>query len=89
MTDDTRKKLLHRLAIAEGHVKKVSGMIEDKDYCIDIIHQSRAVQSALRKVDEAIFQSHLNSCVLKDVRGGGAKSKRLVGELVELFEKKA
>lgn len=88
MNKVTRKKMVHSLAIAEGHIRKVSKMVEDRDYCIDIIHQSRAVQSALRKVDETIFQSHLNTCVLKDIKGSGAKSKKLVGELVELFEKK-
>ena len=60
-------------------------MLEEGSYCPDVIHQSRAVQAALKKVDEIVLHGHLHTCVLKDVHGQG--SEKMVGEIVELFKK--
>ncbi len=77
---------VRRVKIVQGHLKKIEKMLADDAYCPDIIHQSRAVQSALRKIDELILHGHLHSCVLKDLHG--SKSETLVSEIVELFKKK-
>ena len=71
--------------IVQGHLQKVKKMLEEGSYCPDIIHQSRAVQAALKKVDEIVLHGHLHTCVLKDVHGEG--SEKMVGEIVELFKK--
>lgn len=84
-----KNKALHRLAIAEGHLRKVKKMVEQELYCPDVIHQSQAVQAALKKVDQIILHGHLHSCVLGDMHGPKAKNEELVGEIVELFRKKA
>lgn len=63
-------KILHRLKIARGHLDKVISMVEDNSYCIDIIHQSQAVQSALKKADHAILEDHLNTCVVDHIKQG-------------------
>lgn len=38
-------------------------MVEEDNYCIDIITQSLAVQSALKAVDEKILDNHFRTCV--------------------------
>jgi len=60
---DHKKEVLNRLARAEGHLKKVKSMVENDDYCIDIITQSLAVQSALRSIDDVVLANHLETCV--------------------------
>jgi DNA-binding FrmR family transcriptional regulator len=82
-TEDKRKTTGHRLAIVEGHLRKVRAMVDQGAYCIDIIHQSRAIQQALRKFDEQVLQQHLRSCVLRDRSG----TDKTVTELMEVFEK--
>lgn len=82
------KKVLHRLSIAEGHLGKVKKMVEEGAYCPDVIHQSQAVQAALKKTDEVILHRHLHSCVLKDIHTPESKKEKLVGEIVEVFRKK-
>lgn len=62
-TNEYKKDLINRLARAEGHLKKVREMAEQDVYCIDIITQSLAVQSALRSTDEVILNNHLQTCV--------------------------
>lgn len=77
---------LHRLKIAEGHLKKVIRMVEEKEYCIDILNQSLAVQNALKKTDELILEKHLKTCV-KDAFAGG-DDDRSIEEIIKVFRKK-
>ncbi len=87
MDKQIKEQVIHRLAIAEGHLKKVREMVQDEKYCLDVIHQSQAVQAALKKVDEVVLHGHLHSCVLGDMHGPKSKNEKLVGEIVDLFRK--
>lgn len=80
---DAKKRLL----IIKGHLEHVIKMVDGDFYCPDVIHQSQAIQAALKKVDEVVLHGHLHSCVLKDVHGTGAKKEKLVEEIVTLFRK--
>jgi len=82
-----KTNLLHRLKIAYGHLEKVIDMVEKDKYCLDIIQQSQAVESALRRVDELILENHLKTCV----REAMVKDKDLdekVKEVIEVFKRK-
>jgi CsoR family transcriptional regulator, copper-sensing transcriptional repressor len=63
--------ILHRLKITRGHLDKVIGMVEAGHYCIDIIHQSIAVQSALREVDKIVMKRHMETCVADAISKAG------------------
>ena len=52
-----------RLARIEGQVRAVSRMIDDGEYCIDIITQIQAARSALQSVSKIILEKHLKHCV--------------------------
>ena len=81
------KRVLHRMKIANGHLKKVIDMVEKGEYCLDIIQQSQAVQSALGKADELILENHLRTCV----RDSMASNKHIddrVKEVIEVFKRK-
>lgn len=60
---EKKQELIGRVARIEGHLKKVKQMIIEDAYCIDIITQSLAVQSALRSIDEEILKNHMETCV--------------------------
>lgn len=83
--DQFKTEALNRLKIAQGHLEKVRNMLESGEYCPDVIHQNRAVQAALKKVDEIVLHGHLHSCVLKDFHG--QNSEKMVEEIVDLFKK--
>lgn len=87
MDSKIKKQTLKRLAIAEGHLKKVRNMVEGEEYCPDIIHQSRAVQAALKSVDTLVLDGHLNTCVLSDIKGTPKQKSKLAEEIVDLFKK--
>lgn len=83
---DHKKKSLHRIRIIQGHLKAIEQMIEDDEYCVDIVHQSMAVQKALKKLDMVIVQDHLQTCVVDQIKEG--EEVKTVAELLKLYEMK-
>lgn len=78
---------LRRLKTIEGHMKGIIRMAEEDAYCIDLIRQINAVQSALNKVSAQILDDHLNSCVITAIQGEDAKEReRVLKEISEVFE---
>ncbi len=84
-THDTNKKIIHRLKIARGHLDKVIQMVESNEYCIDVIHQSQAVQSALREADNSLLEDHLKTCVVEQIKQG--KTEKSIEEIMKVFRK--
>ncbi len=67
-----KDKLLKRLARIEGQVRGVSRMIEDDRYCIDILTQLGAVDTALEAVAIKVLEDHVNHCVAAALASGDA-----------------
>jgi DNA-binding FrmR family transcriptional regulator len=61
-------------------------MINDNEYCVDIVHQSMAVQSALKKMDMVIIEEHLRTCVVDQIKEGD--ETKTIAELLKLYEMK-
>lgn len=62
-------------------------MVEEDKYCIDIIRQIQAIDSALSKVSTQILENHLNSCVTDAIQGSDPKEReRVLKEITEVFE---
>lgn len=60
-------------------------MVEENKYCIDVLHQSQAIQMALREVDHLMLENHLKKCAA-DAMGGREKEKA-VAEVMSVFRK--
>ena len=82
--DAKKKDLLNRLATIEGHVKAIRKMVEDDQYCVDVLKQSYAVERALKKFESGLLEGHLQSCVPAGFKAG--RDAEMVRELRELFE---
>lgn len=54
---------LKRLKRIEGQIRGLIRMVEEQRYCIEILTQIKAAQSALASVEEQIIKDHLNHCV--------------------------
>lgn len=78
-------KILHRLKIARGHLDRVIKMAEEREYCIDIVHQSLAVQSALKKADQEILKNHMETCMKDAIKKGDGK--HVIDEIIEVVKK--
>jgi len=78
---------LKRLKTVEGHLRGVIRMVEEDEYCIDVIRQIQAVEAALNKVSAQILEGHLNSCVTAAIKGNNQREReRVLKELTEVFE---
>jgi len=59
-----REALLKRLARIEGQVRGISKMVEEDRYCIDVLTQISAVQSAIEGVALGLLDGHVRHCVI-------------------------
>lgn len=62
--------LIHRLNRIEGQVRGVRSMVEDERYCVEILTQVSAIQSALNAFNKKLLANHINTCVVDDIRAG-------------------
>lgn len=87
MKEEIKTKVLARLKNIEGHVRGVYRMVEEDAYCIDIIKQTLAVQSAIAKVNSLILEGHLATCVTTAIKGDDlGERERVINELLDVFE---
>ena len=82
--DGEYKSLIHRLNRIEGQVRGVRAMVEEERYCVDIITQVQAIQSALNAFNKELLASHIKTCVVEDIQEG---SQEKVDELCALVRK--
>ena len=80
----TKDDALKRLAYIEGHLKAIRKMVENDEYCVDVLKQTYAVQRALDKFEGVLLRGHLSSCVPNGIREG--RDQEILTELEELFE---
>jgi CsoR family transcriptional regulator, copper-sensing transcriptional repressor len=59
-----------RLNRIEGQVRGIARMIEEDRYCVDVLTQIAAVQSALDALARKLLEHHLHGCVAQAVRSG-------------------
>jgi len=85
ITEENKEKLKNRLAKAMGHLNAVHRMVDEKKYCIDVLHQMKAVQAALDKISEEILKQHLETCVVEAVKNQDAE--RVIEELIQVFRR--
>ncbi|AGH41859.1 metal-sensitive transcriptional regulator [Bifidobacterium thermophilum] len=74
------QKRMHRI---EGQVKAIGRMVDDDRYCIDILTQIAAVESALKSVSMLLLDDHLDHCVREAVEQGGQVADTKLQEVSE------
>ena len=74
--------LLKRLRRIEGQARGLQRMVDEEQYCIDILTQVSAMTSALRAVSIALVEDHLHHCVVDAARAGGDEAQAKVDEAV-------
>jgi DNA-binding FrmR family transcriptional regulator len=84
MLTNTKKDAVRRMKIIQGQVKKILSMIEQEEYCPDILLQSLAAQNGLKQVEAKLLEGHLKTCVKKQMTSG--KTDKAVKELLNLFQ---
>ena len=81
-----KQKLIRRLKIIEGQVRGLQDMLENGEYCIDVITQTSAVKQALSGVEDALMEDHLGTCVVHQMKKG--KTKIAIEEILKVYQLK-
>ena len=88
MSHPSHKSQLDRLRRISGQVAGLQKMVEEERYCADILTQLRAVQAALRRVEQEVLQSHIEHCVAGAVESGNHRQRDAkLGELFEILKR--
>jgi DNA-binding FrmR family transcriptional regulator len=84
--DDLKKRALHRTRILEGQLRGLEKMIENEDYCVDIVTQSLAIQKSLGSLNKLLVENHLRTHITAMFEAGGEERENGIKELVTLYE---
>ena len=69
MKHPCHKKQLTSLKRIEGQVRGVQGMIEEGQYCVDILNQIKALKNSIITVEGKILKIHLRECIKESLKG--------------------
>ena len=80
-----KSALLKRLNRIEGQARGVAKMVEEDRYCVDVLTQIAAIQSALDALAMQLLESHTNGCVRSAIKSGDGEAA--VDELMNLVKR--
>jgi len=70
-----RKDLLDRLRRIEGQVRGIQRMVQEDQYCIDVLTQVNSAAAALKAVGMGLLDEHVRHCVKESIEQGGGEEK--------------
>ena len=70
-----KKDLQDRLRRIEGQVRGLQRMVEEDQYCIDILTQVNSATAALRAVGMGLLDEHVRHCVKESIEQGSGQEK--------------
>lgn len=74
---------LKRLRRIEGQIRGLQRMVENDEYCIDVLTQVSAATKALQSVSLGLMDEHLKHCVAEAIAQGGETAEAKVREASE------
>jgi DNA-binding FrmR family transcriptional regulator len=81
MLPNAKQNALNRLKTVRGHLDAIIRMVEEDEYCVDVMKQVSAVQASLERVNRLVLKNHLETCFSEAVAEGRAEAA--VSELVD------
>jgi CsoR family transcriptional regulator, copper-sensing transcriptional repressor len=81
---DYKKRAQHRLKIIQGQVTGLEKMVEDEAYCIDVLHQSLAIQESLKSFDGLMLENHLKTHGVSHFTG--KNKEKGIQEMLKLYK---
>lgn len=82
--EDEKEAAKKRLNIIKGQLEGLQKMIENDEYCIDLLNQSLAIQNSLKSLDSLLLKRHLETHVAHQMVN---EKEKAVTELVTLFKR--
>ncbi|MDP4007580.1 MAG: metal-sensing transcriptional repressor [Candidatus Peregrinibacteria bacterium] len=88
MEHSLQEKSLKQLKKGAGMLQKVIKMIENGDYCMDILQQSLATIGFIKSANQTLLENHLNTCFKKGMASSdNKKQEQLIKEILRIVDK--
>lgn len=83
---NNKEAIIKRLSRVEGQVRGVSRMVESDTYCIDILTQISAIESAMDKIALELLREHTKHCLMNDDIGPKDRDEK-VNEVITAVDR--
>lgn len=80
-----KKDLLQRLRRVEGQVRGIQRMVDEDQYCVDILVQIAAARAAITKVGLTLLESHTRGCVTSAIRE--ERGEEAIDEVMDIINR--
>jgi DNA-binding FrmR family transcriptional regulator len=81
---EIKRDVMRRIRTVHGHVAGIEEMIENEEYCVEILKQIAAVQASLSQIAQALTKVHMKTCLTEAIQSGQGEKK--IAELMEVFK---
>lgn len=86
MITDLKQRALHRAKILEGQMRGVQKMIENEDYCMDILTQSLAIQKSIGSLNKLVLENHVRTHIKENLSSKSKEDQeKAIEELLNLY----
>ena len=82
-----KAKILARLRRMEGQVRGVQRMVEEDQYCLDVLTQLSAIIAAARQTGLLVLEDHVRGCVLGSEHADDIDREELLTELIGAIDR--
>lgn len=83
--DDPKKQASIALKKAQTHIKNILEMIDNDEYCIDILTQILAVNGLVKSASDSILKNHMRTCFINGMAAKDAQFKEnLITEVLDV-----
>ena len=83
----SKKETLTNFKKAQSHLTKIAKMVENDEYCIDVMQQVLAVIGLLRSAHEKLVANHLNTCFKKAMETKNERKKqKMIQEILKVTQ---
>jgi len=76
----THPDIVKRLKRAEGHLRRVIGMVEEGRPCLDVAQQLHAVEKAIGEAKKTLIHDHVDHCLDAAANGQSKTTRAVVSE---------
>lgn len=88
MDTENKHRLLLRLRRIEGQVRGLQRMVEQEQYCMDILTQTASTVAALHAIRDKLLHEHIESCVAETMEHGNREDKsRRINEVITVINR--
>ena len=83
IANKSKDDYLKRLRRIEGQARGLQRMVEEEQYCIDILTQVSAMTKALHAVSLGLLEEHMSHCVVQAARSSDDEAEQKITEAMD------